>query len=1196
MLTRLELSGFKSFADKTRLEFPPGVSAIVGPNGSGKSNVVDAIRWVLGEQSAKSLRGDGMTDVIFNGSATRKPMSQAEVTLVLDNLAGDFPLPVPEVRIARRVNRQGESDYLINGRSCRLKDIRDLFLGSGAGSDSFCVIQQGQVHALLQASPKDRRSLFEEAAGISRFKLRRLDAHKRLEKIDQNIGRCSDVLSEVERQYQSAKLQSSKAEQYLELRKQIREIRLRLSWQEWREIQERLPQIEEALGQAVHPEGLSTHEPGYNSGDLLSLEIEATELATRAEEARSKLENSQKLLEGAFQSRAALAKDLAAARQRHGRMLLRHRDGKTWITQADREINLAESEWNAIQPNLVQSEETDNLNRQTLADLRGQADTNRGRQLDALRRQNLIGGNVSTLSASLEQVNRALDRSKETKEQHFIALEKLQQLVERLQTEEARAQVAASISLVELENLRNERETKSRQLTLVRNQHQKMLVERGEIRSRLEVLEQLELSQEGLAPGVRSILNLKKESGNRLWNGIIGLVADSLRVRREYSHLIEIALGDHAQRFLAENRKEILTALTKEKQIPPGRVGFLFPEKSAANEDETALSIVKHPGLVAKASHLAICEHKKFIGLPDRLLGKTLIVRDLESAFQLASKLPDHRFVTLAGEMLDEFGSVILGKASTESGVLSRKNELKDLRERLGTLEKELLETENRLSIEKGHLENLESRLESLDHKARELTQTAADLTSRLDRERLSLDTARQEQLAGEQEERRLSSESERLAKELADQKKLLEAAEKATSGFQSVLDQINLQIEEIGKEETLSRVEADKLRSKAAQLDLKIQVLKRQKAERALQVESLGEDITREEKDLRDRTQQLRQIDLSLLATAMEEGVAQMERDLTREKRRLAEVSLSRRRQELELLARETSQQLNEINQRRAHYSGLEKERQRLTVRLEQIQERLREEDIPDINHIIPEASWHNQSMDRARDLEALKDLQSKIQRLGLINHEAARELGLIEERRQGLSDQIEDLQMARKNLVESLARLNETATTRFLESFTAIQEHFRELFRKIFGGGTAELSLEDPGAPLDTGIEVLARPPGKDAARLSLMSGGERTMTAVALLLAVFKSRPGPFCLMDEVDAALDEANVDRFAGVLKEFSEKTQFILISHHKRTMASASVLHGITMKEPGVSIRYSVDIEDYMGQGKHRGNDSHLAA
>jgi len=334
----------------------------------------------------------------------------------------------------------------------------------------------------------------------------------------------------------------------------------------------------------------------------------------------------------------------------------------------------------------------------------------------------------------------------------------------------------------------------------------------------------------------------------------------------------------------------------------------------------------------------------------------------------------------------------------------------------------------------------------------------------------------------------------------------------------------------------------------------------------------------------------------LSLLATAMEEGVAQMERDLTREKRRLAVVSLSRRRQELELLARETSQQLKEINQRRAHYSGLEKERQRLTVRLEQIQERLREEDIPDINQIIPEASWHNQPMDRARDLEALKDLQSKIQRLGLINHEAARELGLIEERRQGLSDQIEDLQMARKNLVESLARLNETATTRILESFTAIQEHFRELFRKIFGGGTAELSLEDPGAPLDTGIEVLARPPGKDAARLSLMSGGERTMTAVALLLAVFKSRPGPFCLMDEVDAALDEANVDRFAGVLKEFSEKTQFILISHHKRTMASASVLHGITMKEPGVSIRYSVDIEDYMGQAKHRGNDSHLAA
>lgn len=1196
MLTRLELSGFKSFADKTRLEFPPGVSAIVGPNGSGKSNVVDAIRWVLGEQSAKSLRGDGMTDVIFNGSANRKPMSQAEVTLVLDNQAGAFPLPVPEVRIARKVNRQGESDYLINGKSCRLKDIRDLFLGSGAGSDSFCVIQQGQVHALLQASPKDRRSLFEEAAGISRFKLRRQDAHKRLEKIDQNIGRCADVLSEVERQYQSAKLQSSKAEQYLELRKQIREIRLRLSWQEWREIQERLPQIEEALGQAVNLDGPANPEPGPNTVDLLSLEIEAAELATKAEEARSKLENSQKLLDGAFQSQAALAKDLSAARQRHGRILLRFRDGKDWITQADREISQVESEWQVLQPHLSQSEETDNLIRQTLSDLRGQADTNRARQLDALRRQNMVSGNVSTLSASLEQVNRALDRSKETKEQQFAELEKLRQLVAVLVSDEARAQVASNISLVELENLRQEREIKSRLLANVRNQHQKMLVERGEIRSRLEVLEQLELSQEGLAPGVRAILNLKKESDNRLWGGILGLVADSLRVRREYSHLIEIALGDHAQRFLADNKKEILGALTKEKQIPPGRVGFLFPEKPAVIENESALAAAKHPGLVAKASHLAVCEHKKFIGLPDRLLGKTLIVRDLDSAFQLAAKLPDYRFVTLAGEMLDEFGSVILGKPSMESGVLSRKNELKDLRERLGSLEREIQETDNRLSLEKGHLENLESRLESLDLKTRDLTQTAADLTSRLDRERLNFDTARQEQLAGEQEERRLLSESERLSKELADQKKLLEAAEKATSGFQSVLDQINIQIEEIGKEETQSRVEADKLRSQSAQLDLKIQVLKRQKAERSLQIESLGEDIVREERDLSDRIQQMRLTENLLLATAMEEAEAQLERDQTREGRRSAEGVLSKKRQELELLARETSQQLNEINQRRAHYSALEKERQRLSVRLEQIQERLREEDISNILQLTPDPSWHSQTLDRTKDLEALKDLQSRVQRLGLINHEAARELGLIEERRQGLSDQIEDLQAARKNLLESLAKLNETATTRFLDCFAAIQEHFRELFRKIFGGGTAELSLEDPSAPLDTGIEVLARPPGKDAARLSLMSGGERTMTAVALLLAVFKSRPGPFCLMDEVDAALDEANVDRFAGVLKEFSEKIQFILISHHKRTMASASVLHGITMKEPGVSIRYSVNIEDYMSQKEHRGNDNHLAA
>jgi chromosome segregation protein len=546
--------------------------------------------------------------------------------------------------------------------------------------------------------------------------------------------------------------------------------------------------------------------------------------------------------------------------------------------------------------------------------------------------------------------------------------------------------------------------------------------------------------------------------------------------------------------------------------------------------------------------------------------------------------------------MLDEFGSVILGRPPLESGVLSRKNELKDLRERLAQLEKEIQETENGLSLEKGQLENLESRLESTELKTRELTQSAADLTARLDRERINLDTARQEQLAGQQEERRLISESERLTKELNDQKTLLEAAEKATVGFQNVLENINLQIEEIAQQETVTRVEADNLRAKASQINLKLQLLKRQKGEKSQQVESIQEDMAREERDLNERIHQLKNIEQTLLSTGMEQARLQMERDLTREARRHAESLLSQKRQELEQLARETSNQLNEINQRRAHFSNLEKERQRLMVRLEQIQERLREEEITEINQICPEDSWNETEFDRAKDLEALKEMQTRMQRLGLVNHEAARELTLIEERRQGLSDQLEDLHAARKNLLESLNTLNETATAKFTECFAAIQDHFRDLFRKIFGGGTAELSLEDPTTPLDTGIEVMARPPGKDAARLSLMSGGERTMTAVALLLAVFKSRPGPFCLMDEVDAALDEANVDRFASVLKEFSEKTQFILISHHKRTMASATVLHGITMKEPGVSIRYSVNIEDYMNQSGNGGNGTHLAA
>ena len=1192
MLTRLELSGFKSFADKTRLDFPRGISAIVGPNGSGKSNVVDAIRWVLGEQSAKSLRGDGMTDVIFNGSATRKAMTQAEVVLVLDNQAGLFPLSVPEVRIARRVNRQAESEYLINGKPCRLKDIRDLFLGSGAGSDSFCVIQQGQVHALLQASPKDRRSLFEEAAGISRFKSRRQEAHKRLENIDQHIARLVDILSEVEKQHQAANLQTSKAAKYRELRETIRLARVRLSWLEWNEIQKRLPVIEEALGKPdeilAQPKSMEGHE---EKPDLFELEIEATALATQAEEARSKLEQVQKSLDGGFRSRAGLTRDLTDARERFARLIIRWRDGKTWLETTELEINLAEQDLADLQPKLSASEENDNLFRQNLSGLREQADTNRSRQLESLRRQNEISGQFSTQNNSLEQVIAAHDRLKATKEQQVADLDRLRQLVTKLETEEAKGQIAASVSMAELETARQNKETKSRQLIQTRIQNQKLLVERGEIRSRLEVLEQLELSQEGLAPGVRTVLELKKNSKNRAWNGVIGLVADSLRVRREYAHLVEIALGDFSQRFLAENKTQVLAALGKESQNLQGRVGFIFPSENFNLEDDSILPSGDHHGLVARASNLISCEHPKFIGLPDRLLGKTLIVKNLESAFQLASKLQSFRFITLSGEMIDEFGSIVLGKLPVEGGVLSRKNEVKDLRESLAQVESDLGENEIQLAREKRQLDTLEAGLATLELKTRDLTQLASDLAGKLDRERISLDSANQEQLAGQQEERRLETEIKRLRIEVQEIKNLLESSEKATSGFQSVLDRINIQIEEVAKKETNARTETEKLQACANQINLKIQILKRQKSEKMIQIESIGEDLAREQRNLKERESQLAHLDQILLTTAMNQTTSQISWAVIREAKRKAENSLSVNRQKLEKLAQDTSSQLNEINQRQANFSSMEKERQRYMVRIEQIQDRLREEEITDINQIQPDATWLAEPFSRDSDLNTIKELQIQLQRLGSVNHDSARELLLLGERKEMLHDQLSDLQGARKNLLESLENLNLIATKKFVECFSAIQEHFRDLFRKIFGGGTAELSLEDPVYPLDTGIEVLARPPGKDAARLSLMSGGERTMTAVALLLAVFKSRPGPFCLMDEVDAALDEANVDRFAGVLKEFSEKTQFILISHHKRTMASATVLHGITMKEPGISTRYSVDVEDYMSQ-KGKSNDS----
>ena len=1189
MLTRLELSGFKSFAEKTRLDFPPGVSAIVGPNGSGKSNIVDAIRWVLGEQNARSLRGDGMTDVIFNGSTTRKPMSQAEVVLVLDNQAGHFQIPLPEIRIGRRVNRSGESDYHINSKPCRLKDIKNLFVGSGAGSDSFCVIQQGQVHALLQASPKDRRSLFEEAAGISRFKLQRQETPKRLEKVNHNIGRLEDILVEVENQVQYSKIQASKSYKYQELRYQIRELRLRLCWQEWKEIQPRLLELDKERQFQTADTG-EISEPEKQLAEIVLLELETT-LAEQIKQnvaAKVQLENIHKSLDNDIYKKTETEKNITLSRNRLQRLLQRFRDNSDTLLQSKSELIKCKKELILAIDSYTHAELLLRNLRLEIAKINDQNIINNSLYDVANQNKSQLASDLHQKKTALSLVNQSIRTLESTVNERTELITSLETQYTKNTEAEKKAQTALSIASTEHLNASQEMDISTRKINEFKSEIQKYMLEKSEIKSRLGLLEQLEASQDGVSPGVKTLLLLKANDSKSQWNSIVGLVADMLRVRKEYATLVEIALGENVQRIIAIDKLELLQIIALRKIELPGRVGFIFPTNITNHEDNIESLQIQHSGLIARASNLVRCDHKFFYDLPDRLLGKTFIVKDLNTASDLAEKLLGHRFVTLKGEYIDENQILVLGRQPVGSGILSRKSELKDLRERLTVITNILFDIENSITTEQIINSRISSNFENTKNLMQKANSTLLGIATNLDRTQVILDSARQEKQNTEMEARRLQIEFVRLTEEVYEANQNTINIETEIEKYCLLLKASSIQVADLAAQEKSAQEQLFAIEAQINQANIEEKMLLANVNDKINQTHPLNEDISCECNQIAVELQRLQILEKSLLKTGSEYSVAITEYEKTKNSCTESEKYLREIKKSLANEAKSTAQHLEKIQQHHINKVNLERESEKLRIRMEQVYERMAEEEISDPSQIQAEPGWFLSTLDKDKTLSLIREINGQISLQGLINPNAPAELQVVENRRNGLAEQIGDLGNARKNLNETMEKLSSKATEMFLQCFEIIQENFRELFRKVFGGGSAELTLEDPASPLDTGIEVMAKPPGKDAARLSLMSGGERTMTAVALLLAVFRSRPGPFCLMDEVDAALDEANVDRFASVVKEFSEKSQFILISHHKRTMAAAKVLHGITMNEPGVSTRFSVDVEEYLREPGQR--------
>jgi len=1213
MLSRLELIGFKSFADKTCFEFAPGITAVVGPNGSGKSNIVDAVRWLLGEQSAKNLRGGEMTDVIFNGSSSRKSLGMAEVTMTFKNVQRQLHADCDEVQITRRVYRDGEGEYLINGKAARLKDIKDLFLGSGAGHGAYSIIEQGRVDALLSASTKDRRLIFEEAAGISRFKVKKQETLRKLEETEQNLSRVRDILQELEKQLRTLRLQAAKAQRYQEYHERLRQLRLGLATQDYRQLT-----LAVAAEEAVLTELRTRLSEARNHSEAGEAELKQLdwELSRREETLRhheSRLAAARQQLAGLESTIRTERGHLVALEDELLRLGQQRLELGRRLQSLDMERNKLLADLAAIHDQVQHQHQQAHQAAAAVVEintristLQQQAEQDRELQFQLVSQSARHHSDAETFKSQLDRLHAELQRKQTESQQASHRHRAIDSALQELTRTDADLQLRLHTARQELleqtatrNRLREQAEQKQHELERLREQ-------RSDLHGRADVLEALERGLEGIGAGVRAVHTRWVAGDAALRPSILGLVADLLHVPQDLAPLVDLTLADTAQRFVVRPDTDIESLLSSLGSLP-GRVGFLplHPPASPLPDRPPGLSLAEHVRcLDPVAAHL-----------PEQLLGNIVLAPDLSTAHLWAKTAPQLRFITRAGELLEPGGMITVGPMQPETGLFSRKSELRELQQQLRQLDLLIRTTEAEQARFRSLAEEREHPIAALTAEIEALTGAAGSLRDQI--------------LEQRQIQRQLADQVELLASEIAILQTEVErgqtawsraveqaaAADRQVAEVKARLETITTRLIEAERERVARETEHTAAQVALSRVQEQRTALTRKRDEleaelRLRRIDSVNQAAS--ERAARGRWQE--SLLIALRATSASAAtVAEKEFREAQIARLIAErVSLRQQRQHRQ---QELEQTLDSWKQLQEVAHARELTLQELRTRRESLIQRLREDfglELPELlsteepsssadssqQHAAASSTDEQQPAGEILDLisatppestpppveeveQEIRELRQNIEKLGSVNLEALEELRQVEARERELRKQHDDLTEGRRKLQAIIDQIHTDSRRLFAETLESIRTHFQELFRKLFGGGQADIVLENDSDILESGIEIIARPPGKELRKISLLSGGEKALTAVALLLAIFRSRPSPFCLLDEVDAAMDEGNTQRLALLLKEFSDRSQFIVITHKKRTMAVADVLYGITMQESGVSKLVAVRFEDW---------------
>lgn len=1199
MLKALEITGFKSFADRTRFEFRPGITAIVGPNGSGKSNVVDAIKWVLGEQSVKNLRGKEMTDVIFNGSATRRPLNFAEITLTLDNSRGILPVDTPEVHITRRLYRSGESEYLINRQPCRLRDIRDLLAGTGLATQAYSVIEQGKIDQLLQATPLERRAVFEEAAGISRFKSRKLEAQRRLERLEQNLVRLHDIVEEVESRLRVVRSQAGKAQRYQKYAEELRGLRVHLARLDWQRFNQQLERLEEERRQTAALQTELMEQVQALERDLTNEESLQTECDQRLAELqrdvaahREQIASAEAELEHERTRHRELERELGRLRRSLADLTLRAGDVSSQRQSVEEALAAAQTQYRELLQQIADGERVLTTRLEILDRRRSEYEQLRTRHWDTLQSALAADAEARRTESQLQLREATLQRLTKEREQLKGELTQLEQAHKA-------AQQQHTALVEELQAVQRELLTATEERDRCRSEYQRIQSDLAELqqrrtaaRERAKLLQEWEERLEGLDSGVKDFLQRVRESGNGASPTVCGLVADLLQVELQVAFLVDAALGEASQWIVLRQSGPLLEQIRTGNAGLTGRVVLLCLDRLregtspalSGPEGEGPTDLAGEPGVLGRAEDFVqIAED--LIPLRRYLLGNVWFVDSFDTALGLAQRCPGARFVTVSGEVISSDGLVVAGPRSAMTGLVSRRSELRSLLHALADWDGQYQNLEEGLRTAQAAWEQADGRLAAL-----------ADRRQRV-AEHIRENEQRQRQLQQRREEvaHRLGVievEATELERECRRLRQARDEAFQAKSQYEQTAQQIERELGHLGQE--IARLENDVQEHNGILTSLKVELAKSEERLNGLRQELRRQEQAAQERlkelgDLRNRFEETEsawhQAERRILATeaALAELYAQKDRLSAEIQTFFARrAAIQRRRQALQQKLQEVRRRLREAEENH-HRIELEL----TTIRHEKSALLQRAEEDHGITLAeIDQPPSPEETRDRAAIQAAIDELRRKIHHLGNVNLEALEELRQLEERYNTLSGQYQDLVSAKTSLLRIIERINADSRRLFAATLQTVSEHFATLFRELFGGGQASIELEEGVDILESGIEIVARPPGKEPRSISLLSGGEKSLTCVALLLAIFRSRPSPFCVLDEVDAALDEANIDRFTRVLREFLSLTQFVIVTHSKRTVTCADTIYGITMEESGVSKRVSVRLEDLSEEGE----------